>query len=313
MRTTFDIAIIIPVYNRAAVVLDTLDSVVRQTMGARQLIIVDDGSTDDTVKAVRQWVARHDLPGTLISVIRQDKLGASAARNRGIEAAQACEYFAFLDSDDCWPNDFLQRMAAAFHQNPTAIAATTDRLFYRGKAKRDRLCRSTAIAKGATKWLLLRDSGIGSCTVFAAQPIRALGGYDVDIPSGHDTKLFLPLSARGQWLYVSGNPVKFTVALTTETDQAPNLSRSHPNREFIRAMLRQDFLFTESGTEHVSRQTIRRCLMRRWYKAGREALQSGNVLASREFFSKAIRWNPLHCRAHCGLLRTWFHGVAVSP
>jgi glycosyltransferase involved in cell wall biosynthesis len=99
------VAAVIPVYNGAAFVADAIESVLAQTHPAAECIVVDDGSTDATAEIV----ARFDAP---VRLIRQANSGVSAARNRGGTASGA-RYVAFLDADDAWAPEKLERQLAA--------------------------------------------------------------------------------------------------------------------------------------------------------------------------------------------------------
>ena len=97
------ISIIIPTFNRANYVLDAIESAQAQTYPAKEIIVVDDGSYDDTAQRV------SNLAG--IKYLYQPNQGHGAARNRGLRAAQG-EYIASLDSDDLWDEDFLAQSIA---------------------------------------------------------------------------------------------------------------------------------------------------------------------------------------------------------
>ena len=99
------ISAVIPTYNRAHLIGPAVESVLRQTKQPAEIIVVDDGSTDDT----REQVASF---GDLVRYIYQANSGASAARNRGVREARS-EWIAFLDSDDLWLETHLERMAHA--------------------------------------------------------------------------------------------------------------------------------------------------------------------------------------------------------
>jgi glycosyltransferase involved in cell wall biosynthesis len=101
------VSVVVPCYNRADLVGQTLRSLLNQTLPADEIIVVDDGSTDSTVDAVeseftafsRQFSGKGKLPE--FKVIRQQNAGPGAARNLGAREARG-EYLAFLDSDDLW-------------------------------------------------------------------------------------------------------------------------------------------------------------------------------------------------------------------
>jgi glycosyltransferase involved in cell wall biosynthesis len=86
---------IIPVYNRASLVMSAIDSALSQSMPEQEVIIVDDGSTDDTVSVLQK---RY---GDCVRLLQQPNSGPGPARNKGIEVARG-RYVACLDSDDCW-------------------------------------------------------------------------------------------------------------------------------------------------------------------------------------------------------------------
>lgn len=94
-------SIIIPLYNKEKTIVRTLKSVFAQTVDDYEIIVVDDGSTDDSVRQVNTVGDRR------IRIITQRNAGVSAARNRGIQEAKG-EYIGFIDADDEWDVDYLQ-------------------------------------------------------------------------------------------------------------------------------------------------------------------------------------------------------------
>ncbi|MCP4711182.1 MAG: glycosyltransferase family 2 protein, partial [Planctomycetes bacterium] len=104
------ISVIIPTFNRANYIEEAVNSVLSQTYDAIELIIIDDGSTDNT----RQLLSEY---GDELRYYRQDNQGIAAARNRGVTHATG-DYLAFLDSDDIWMKDKLQRQMAVLEQIP---------------------------------------------------------------------------------------------------------------------------------------------------------------------------------------------------
>lgn len=105
------IDVVIPAYNAAAYIEKALASVVGQTCRPRHIIVIDDGSKDDTVEVVRRFAAGH--PVIPIECISQPNAGVSAARNLGLEHVQA-EFVALLDADDVWLPTKLEKQMAVF-------------------------------------------------------------------------------------------------------------------------------------------------------------------------------------------------------
>ncbi len=106
------VSVVIPTYNRAGLIRETLDSVLAQTYRDLEVIVVDDGSTDETPTILGMY--EHDVR---VRIIRQSNQGEGAARNTGIGVAGG-EYVAFLDSDDIWRADKLERQLAILVDSP---------------------------------------------------------------------------------------------------------------------------------------------------------------------------------------------------
>jgi glycosyltransferase involved in cell wall biosynthesis len=103
------VSIILPTYNRAQLICEAIDSILNQTYQDFQIIVVDDGSTDNTAEVLKSYIPK-------IRYIQQENKGPGDARNRGIEDAKG-KYIAFLDSDDIWMDfkleiqvDILERL-----------------------------------------------------------------------------------------------------------------------------------------------------------------------------------------------------------
>ena len=104
------ISVVIPAYNRSSTIRECLDSVVRQTLLPYEVLVVDDGSTDDTVKTVADFGLQQQVSIRCLSL--PGNRGAQAARNQGIREAQG-DWIAFQDSDDEWLPEKLEKQVAA--------------------------------------------------------------------------------------------------------------------------------------------------------------------------------------------------------
>lgn len=109
------VSVVIPTYNRSKVLLKAVKSVLNQTYRNIELIVVDDGSTDDTLEVLQEVNDKR------LKIIHQNNKGACAARNNGIEHAKG-EYIAFNDSDDEWTSKKLEeQLIVAQSKNPDII------------------------------------------------------------------------------------------------------------------------------------------------------------------------------------------------
>lgn len=117
--------IIIPTYNRAQFLPRAINSVLNQSIKSFQLIIVDDGSTDETAEILRSY---QDHPQ--ITIVTQKNAGVSSARNTGVKYAKA-HWIAFLDSDDEWLTDKLKLTQIFIENNPNLQFIHTEELWIR--------------------------------------------------------------------------------------------------------------------------------------------------------------------------------------
>ena len=119
------ISVVIPTYNRKETIKRAMDSVLSQSYQNFELIIVDDGSTDETQEIINKF-----LPHEKIKVISIDNSGVSKARNIGIQNADS-KWIAFLDSDDEWHTDKLTRQMKVIEDDPDAVLIHTNEVWIR--------------------------------------------------------------------------------------------------------------------------------------------------------------------------------------
>lgn len=110
MAESLSVSVVIPTFNHARFVAEAVESVLRQTRPPAEILVVDDGSTDDTAARLAPYEGR-------IRYLRQPNSGVSAARNQGVRAA-AGTFVAFLDSDDVWHPEKLERQMAVLERSP---------------------------------------------------------------------------------------------------------------------------------------------------------------------------------------------------
>jgi glycosyltransferase involved in cell wall biosynthesis len=125
------VSVIIPAHNVAPYLAEAIDSVLAQSYPRVEIVVVDDGSTDDTPAVIAGY-------GTRIVAIRQDNQGPGAARNRAIDAASG-DAFALLDADDVWFPTRLERMVGLLERSPDVELVTTDLYIIDGTEPTERL------------------------------------------------------------------------------------------------------------------------------------------------------------------------------
>ncbi len=118
------VSVVIPCYNAAPFIGETIQSVLRQTRAVDEVIVVDDGSTDDSARVAESF-------GRPVRVIRQANRGECGARNRGIGEAKG-DIIAFLDADDLWHPEKIARQLAYLDQHPEVGAVMTSVASFKG-------------------------------------------------------------------------------------------------------------------------------------------------------------------------------------
>jgi hypothetical protein len=180
---TPEVSVIIPTYNRRAMLREAIDSVLAQSFRAFELIVVDDGSTDGTA----------DYLKSLNDSIRFKTIehrGPAAARNRGVELARA-PMLAFLDSDDLWAPRKLECHVAFMRANPACAISQTDELWMRNGRRVNpgarHLKRAGDIFVDSLRTCLISMSA----TMMRTDLFRALGGFDEIMAAAEDYDLWL--------------------------------------------------------------------------------------------------------------------------
>jgi len=194
MSQTPDFSIITPVYNAAATIVETIKTVQNQTSNNWEMIIIDDGSTDNSGAIIRQ-VARSD---PRIQLYQQDNRGPSAARNHGLRYARG-KYLAFLDGDDKWASERLTGMAEAFCLYPTAgVLFSRTRFIDATSGSPGTLTRHYPELTLAT---LLAENPVCSTSniVCRASIMDRLGGFRSELKFAEDQDWLVRVALDGSW------------------------------------------------------------------------------------------------------------------
>jgi glycosyltransferase involved in cell wall biosynthesis len=182
------VSVIIPTYNRAWIIKESVDSVFSQDFNDFELIVIDDGSTDNTLEILNSY-------GEDIIVIHQRNQGVSSARNRGLMEASG-SLIAFLDSDDLWLPGKLSLQVDFFNSNPTALICQTEEIWMRNNVRINPKKRHKKPAG------IIFEPSLALCLVSpSAVMIRRslfddVGLFDETLPACEDYDLWLRISCK---------------------------------------------------------------------------------------------------------------------
>lgn len=180
--------VIIPVYNRQNLIGRAIDSVLQQTRAADEVIVVNDGSTDDTANILRSYDDR-------IKIINQENRGVSAARNVGIKSTNG-NWIAFLDSDDAWLPDKLEQAEEYIRNNPEIRIFQSEELWVRNgrrvnpKQKHQKM--NGDIFRASLPLCIVSPSAV----VIHKPLLDEVGLFDESLPVCEDYDLWLRISHR---------------------------------------------------------------------------------------------------------------------
>ena len=212
------VSVVIPTYNRGRVVGEAIESVLAQTFGDFEVIVVDDGSADDTAEKIAA------IRDSRVRYIRQSNAGVSAARNRGVAEARG-EIISFLDSDDLWKPEKLTHEVRFLEEHPEVPAVFGDiEVRFRDGAAIESLARHSprmlrlapealertgVISQRRLYLMLFHDMpAVPTALSIRATAFRELGGFDTAWNGPEDLEFLLRYARRYSIGYI---PVRLAV------------------------------------------------------------------------------------------------------
>lgn len=282
------VSVVIPTYNRAKLVTQAIDSVLAQTYEDFEIIVVDDGSTDNTCEALEPYIREKK-----IRYIYQENLGEPGARNTGIRVAEG-EYIAFLDSDDLWLPTKLAVQMDVFEKGHSAavVFSAASEFDDRGNEnvrESSKLLRSGYIYKDL---ILRKRSRCTSSALVRRKHLMVVGLFDESLTeTGADWDLFLRLARNYKVLYVSDCLVKRRVHPVPDYD----LKKMEAHQQILEEIFRRDNLGS------IFR---RRVYAKAYYSWGLAYLKYSFLKEARREFIKSFMANPLKFESFIYVLLT---------
>ena len=197
------VSVIIPAYNSINYLPDALESALNQSFKDIEVIIVDDGSSDNT----RQWVLHQTDPR--VTLISQENLGKSAARNKGISQTKG-KFIAFLDADDVWELSKLEEQVRCLDSNPdVGLVYTWTSLADEKGTPTGRVTASEASGRVWKSLILKNILACGSTPMIRRECFDRVGLFSLDLPLAQDWDMWLRIAANYDFAVIKQSLVRY--------------------------------------------------------------------------------------------------------
>lgn len=183
------VSVIIPTYNRALTLREAMGTVLSQRYRDLELIVVDDGSTDETQAMVSDFASRE------VTYVYQEHRGVSASRNKGIACARG-DYIAFLDSDDLWLSDKLHLQMTFMKSHPDALICYTEEIWIRNGVRVNPMKKHRKYSGMIFEHCLPLCIVSPSSVLMARRLFHMVGLFDESLEACEDYDLWLRISAQ---------------------------------------------------------------------------------------------------------------------
>jgi glycosyltransferase involved in cell wall biosynthesis len=291
------VSVVIPAYNSARTLTRALSSVFSQTYGNYEVIVVDDGSTDDTEAVVRQY-------GERVILIRQENAGAGAARNRGCRAASG-RLLAFLDADDLWHCRKLEVQVKAFTDRPDISMCWTGHGSWREMEPDP---TETELSGASTMATYSDDFASIFASPYLGTPgvmipksrFEKLLGFRTDLHSAEDVDLWLR-AAYGSTTALIPAALFFVVATRDSLTARIGSGTYRDNLQVI-----ADFCVKHPEFAHTQKRMVRRATAKVYEDWGSAEIGEGNFEAATRLLGLSLR-NRVGARAGYLLSKAVYH------
>jgi glycosyltransferase involved in cell wall biosynthesis len=285
------VTVIIPTYNRSKFAKQAINSVLAQSYKDFELLVIDDGSTDNT----RQIISA--ISDSRIKYIYKDNGGVSSARNLGLKNAQE-QFICFLDSDDLWPDNFLKTMISRLQQNPKYGAAYCMRTLLFEDGSTEPSYQKEFFFSGQVTAQLFQKTFIQTSTIcFRRETLKDIF-FDESLARGQDVDVWLKTSTRTEFLFVPDIQI-------TYRQQPPPAAAKFDSKYCSRARVLERFYFKLGGDKYISHKAAMKKLSYAYRHAAKKALKAGCRKAAIELTKTALQYQKWQIRFYLDLLKAY--------
>lgn len=285
------VTVVIPTYNRATLLGETIESVLRQSFNDLEIVVCDDGSADDTEARVRSFGAR-------VRYLRLAHTGRPGApRNRGIGAARG-ELIAFLDDDDLWETEKLARQVDLMDRDGLNLVYADRRLLFSDGSQSEQVVSPAPESPDRLTDLLLQGQFPSVCTMLVHRSLlEQVNGFDETLETGEDLDLWLRLGRIARAAPVPESLVLVRRRPGSLSDRSGPLSFRNAIQVLQRSLAAGDML---PAQRRVCRATLARLNGRlAEVLAGR-----GDIAGAMRAALRALRYAPTSRATWAALVRT---------
>lgn len=292
------VSVIIPTHNREDYISDTLESVINQTYKDLEIIVIDDGSTDNTKKKLETF-------GNKIKLIEQKNSERAVARNNGVKSSSG-KYIAFLDSDDIWIKHKLEKQVKALDEDQDVVLVCGQSLRVNDLNKKIKPAKrqSQGYSGNVFEKLLLRNFVVSATPIIKREHFEKTSGFETKYVPYEDWEFWLRLSLLGKFHFLPA-PLSF---YRIHKEQSVKLTKAEKIEEVTLSVLRDSFRLKNISNDlqrhSLGLANLRFCY---WYLlANQEEKAKEKIKKAQELYPAFLldpRWHGLNILCNFPQLR----------
>jgi glycosyltransferase involved in cell wall biosynthesis len=286
------VSVVIPTYNPKEHLVETLESALNQTYDNFEILLVDDGSTDDITALLQPYITSEK-----IRYLRRENGGTAAARNTGI-ANSSGDYIAFLDHDDIWLPEKIAIQVSALEQN-ISCGLTYCNLYILDEMTGRLIdtCREGGSGKMFENFLYRNYITTASQIMVRRECFDRIGGFDESLEIVDDYEFYLRLSRHYAIHY---DQRVFTHWRSHPNNASRNYDKTQLGRIYVKEKIRDIWNLTDN-----QKYILIRGLKKDYFELAYKYLNDLDYVNARQYFKKAMPYNTMKC--------LMYYGVMIAP